>query len=1134
MKRLIPIIILNTLISVAFGQINKYGTPITKSYSMEVTRGAEYNWCITKDKFGAVYFGNDNNLVIRYDGTNWTTIPVKRNAPTIVRAIGSDSYGIIYIGGQDEFGYIEPDSSGNRVYVSLNNRISDAKDITAGAWGDSTASEMAERSDFSIGNIFSLIIKDSTIYYLSPRSLIIYDRDDDNLSYINLRQMGFRQVMRIFSINEKIIITDNLFGLFELRDGGIYQLPGGEFFGSKRSLTLLPYENDNVIVGTLESGIYLYNYSTGSVDSSFIDSKMFNRLKEAGVYCGVRLSTGEIVFGTMGDGLYVFDSKGMYTGHWNTQNTDMQDNTISALYSGKDAGSELWIATMGSITKACVNLPFSQFSEKSGLEGGVNNFCLFGGSVYVATDNGIFKSSIKEDGTRIFSQLGNITAQIFPLLPATAGNERFLLAGSFSGVYKIMTDGKSSILEGRVIDAENEVDTRDFDTRSILQSKVKNNRFYFGQNSAGLKILDYNNGIWKHVTNIKSIEGSIVSLNELGNGDLIVLSHYPEGLFRVPFNDTVSVKYGPDKGIPGEASLNSLSAINGDLILCSGKGIFKLNPGNDSWKSFDEFTGGYSENVNSDRLFPDPDGGYWLSATEDRINEILFPKKNDSLTKYTGGMFNLLPDVKLMHIGSIEGRIWMAKSKAIYVVDKEKLYTDSPPAITLLTRITNKSKGIDSVFMNETFYSVDENGRRYPVASDPADKPPEFRHTFNSPSFHWTTTYMVDEEKMLYSYMLEGYDYQWSKWAKIGYKDFSNLRFGHYKFRVKAKTTTGIESEEASFSFNILKPWYLTTLMLFLYAITAIFLIFAIIAAYTLRLKNENLRLEGIIAERTATVVKQKEELESSIHYASRIQMALLPSEKILAENIENYFILFKPRDIVSGDFYWMAKKDGRLYIAAADCTGHGVPGAFMSLLGMSFLDEIIDKEHSPRADFILNKLRLHVTDSLKQVGGDNEAKDGMDLALLVVDNSARRIEFSGAYNPCFRVRKLPENEIPGNKGSNANLSDGSMSDGKYILETVYASKMPIGISSLMNEKFIFYDWTLEKGISYYMFSDGYVDQFGGPGGRKFMKKNFKRLLLEIQDFPMARQKEILENKLKDWMGQLPQIDDILVMGVRT
>jgi hypothetical protein len=205
-----------------------------------------------------------------------------------------------------------------------------------------------------------------------------------------------------------------------------------------------------------------------------------------------------------------------------------------------------------------------------------------------------------------------------------------------------------------------------------------------------------------------------------------------------------------------------------------------------------------------------------------------------------------------------------------------------------------------------------------------------------------------------------------------------------------------------------------------------------------------------------------------------------------------------------------------------------------MSLLGMSFLDEIIDKEKAPRADQILSQLRLHVTESLKQSGSDNEAKDGMDMSLLVIDFNVSRIEFSGAYNPCFRIRKLTEEEIRTHKEGISEPMEGSMSNGKYLLETIFASKMPIGISSRMDEKFVFFDWTLEKGVSYYLFSDGYVDQFGGQKGRKFMKKNFKRLLLEIQDYPMAKQKELLDRNLKDWMGKSPQIDDILVMGIRT
>jgi serine phosphatase RsbU (regulator of sigma subunit) len=280
-------------------------------------------------------------------------------------------------------------------------------------------------------------------------------------------------------------------------------------------------------------------------------------------------------------------------------------------------------------------------------------------------------------------------------------------------------------------------------------------------------------------------------------------------------------------------------------------------------------------------------------------------------------------------------------------------------------------------------------------------------------------------------------------------------------------------------------------------------------------------------------VVKQKEELESSIHYASRIQMALLPSEAILSENLKDYFILFKPRDIVSGDFNWMIKKGGRLYIFAAYCTGHGVPGAFMSLLGMSFLDEIIDKDMAPRADIILSDLQLHVTESLKQVGGDDEAKDGMDMALLVIDFTTQRIEYSGAYNPCFRVRKLKEKEIKDYLEDSNEMPDGSMSTNKYLLVTIFTNKMPVGISSRMNKEFVFYDWTLEKGISYYLFSDGYIDQFGGSDDRKFMKKNFKQLILDIQDHPINKQKELLDNNLMEWMGHSPQIDDILILGLR-
>lgn len=297
----------------------------------------------------------------------------------------------------------------------------------------------------------------------------------------------------------------------------------------------------------------------------------------------------------------------------------------------------------------------------------------------------------------------------------------------------------------------------------------------------------------------------------------------------------------------------------------------------------------------------------------------------------------------------------------------------------------------------------------------------------------------------------------------------------------------------------------------------------------------ENIRLEGIIMERTAEIRKQKEELTDSIEYASRIQRALLPTEKLLNEEFPKHFILFKPRDIVSGDFYWMTKVDKKVCVVAADCTGHGVPGAFMSMLGISFLNEIVNKLKITQSNQILDELRKHVMESLKQTGeAEDETKDGMDMALCVIDKEHKQIQYSGAYNPLYIVRPLTDEEKNKiKKGEELELPRGALHNDKYLLNQVNADKMPIGISVKNLEPFKHNELDLKHGYSIYLFSDGYVDQFGGAFGKKFMTKAFKKLLLEIQDTPMVEQGNILDDKLIEWMGDLDQVDDIIVIGLK-
>ena len=286
-------------------------------------------------------------------------------------------------------------------------------------------------------------------------------------------------------------------------------------------------------------------------------------------------------------------------------------------------------------------------------------------------------------------------------------------------------------------------------------------------------------------------------------------------------------------------------------------------------------------------------------------------------------------------------------------------------------------------------------------------------------------------------------------------------------------------------------------------------------------------------------VVHQKEEILASISYAEKIQKAVLPSTEYADEIFNNYFILFKPRDIVSGDFYWIKKIQNFTAIVAADSTGHGVPGAFMSMLGSTFLSALITSENIDNTAKILNKLRYNIKKSLRQTGNSGEQKDGMDLALYIINNEKNTLQFSGAYNPLLVVRNKKIENIKQKISENKKFK--ILSNKEYPNQTLIelkADRQPIGIY-LKEKDFTNTTIQLEKGDKLYTFSDGFVDQFGGEKGRKYKTKNFKTLLLSIYENSMKKQKEILETTFKNWISHLKengqpheQIDDIIIIGI--
>ena len=333
----------------------------------------------------------------------------------------------------------------------------------------------------------------------------------------------------------------------------------------------------------------------------------------------------------------------------------------------------------------------------------------------------------------------------------------------------------------------------------------------------------------------------------------------------------------------------------------------------------------------------------------------------------------------------------------------------------------------------------------------------------------------------------------------------------------------------------------------------AIFLIFVVYLLIQVRKSNKKLAEQNDmilkqsqeIERQRDEVTAQKEQIEvqqknilDSIHYASRIQTAILPRPELVEDLFHDHrFILFKPRDIVSGDYYWIGKKAQWKIAVAADCTGHGVPGAFMSMLGTAFLNEIINDPTMPdiHAGEILNKLRENIIKALKQTGAAGEQKDGMDLAMWMFDEETRQLRFAGANNPLILVRKdFIEGEVPEDDRVKIQEFISETNGETYHIIQVAGGKQPIAIYPEM-VPFEEYCITLKPGDTLYTFSDGFQDQFGGEKGKKFMIKRLKQVFVNIYESPMSEQRELLDHELVDWIekGNTEQVDDVLVIGYR-
>ncbi len=382
----------------------------------------------------------------------------------------------------------------------------------------------------------------------------------------------------------------------------------------------------------------------------------------------------------------------------------------------------------------------------------------------------------------------------------------------------------------------------------------------------------------------------------------------------------------------------------------------------------------------------------------------------------------------------------------------------------------------------------------------------------NSVIFNFCSVCLANPDAIQYKFMLKGADEDWSPANKISMSNYPALSPGHYTFRVKASNAYGYWNETPSeYSFIVKPPFYLTPWFILVCLALAAIGVVTVVKMRERNLRHEKKILEQKVVERTAEVVQKSVEIEeknrditASIRYAERIQRAMLPGEDTFADT----FVLYMPKDIVSGDFYWMYDNGELQFIAACDCTGHGVPGAFMSIIGHNSLDKVVKEYGITEPGPILDQLNTEIVSALMQ-RHEETIKDGMDMALVSFDRKKFIMEFAGAYNPLYVVRK-----------------------GEIF--TYKSDRFPVGMSSQhVKKSFQTQLVDIRPGDMIYMASDGYADQFGAVTAKKYKSGNVKKLLCQIWNLPVNEQKARLEKEILDWKGDCPQIDDIMFIGSR-
>ncbi|MBN2663092.1 MAG: SpoIIE family protein phosphatase [Bacteroidales bacterium] len=1097
-KRLIILFLLLISITTSvFSQIKNLGTtPLINYYSPDQYNAARQNWAVVQDKRGIMYFGNNDGSVLEFDGNNWNRLEISELG---IRSLCVDNNNLIFVGGNNLFGYFSPDERGNLKFNSLNHLFPKGYENFREVW-----------------DIF--LTKDSTIFFHTFDEIFIYDYDTIKVYPIeDYYADGLFNIS--FKLNEEIYIFTKWKGLYRLTNNDLKFIPESEAVDSSMVRAVLPYKSNKKIIFTWFDGAFEFNeddkitHIVTPIDT-IIKNNSYRVFDIKNKYFGFLLYSG---------GLLITDKDFNIIQFLKSPNDLKNDIFYKSFIDNQD---NLWLCSNNGINSIYLFSPFSKYDKNYGFDN--ESTCLtpllYNENLLIGTNSGIYTKPIKTFENKInITQFNIIEDAGFYKTQQISNIQGDILVATEGGLFKLIDQKIEQILKSRTVRVF-EVANDDPNTIIGISAAI----FIFKKQEILNPTTNTKEYKWVFFKDIQGFEGSFMKQDKDG---FFWISDLVNGVVKIEFNDDYSDIKQSTKFFASDSSLNGLPRgkdiklfkVFDDVVFATTDGLYSYNKLNNNFEPYNKINQYLGNHKSISLIYEDNKHNIWLKkeiATNDKSNwELTLLKNTDTGYVVIEKPFLYLRN-KIFSFYQISDNEYIIGNSTGFTHYDANMEFDTETNFPVFIRSV-KINTIDSLIFGGSFLTSDSLIGTVQLQQNI----PIIPHKYGNLRFTFAGAYFQITDKMEYMYFLEGNDEKWSDWTQENYKDFSNLKPGEYTFYVKAKNFYGTESSTASYKFVIKPPIYQTLLAYIIYLIVAAFLVWLIVYWYTRRLRKQKEYLEFQVQQRTKEIAQQnieiqaqRDELENknekiqkinkdltdSIEYAKRIQTAMLPLAQNINLHLPENFILFKPRDIVSGDFYWFTQKNDKIFIAAVDCTGHGVPGAFMSMIGAEILTTIVNNKEVVDAANILELLNEYVRTALKQDTTENQ--DGMDMALCVIDKQNKTLEFSGAKNPLFHLYNNELFKIRGNK----------QSIGGYQFDT-------------FKKHVIKY----ESPSWFYIFSDGYADQFGGPENTKFMIKQFREILLENFEKPLNQQKEILDKRVTDWMEGTRQTDDILVIGFK-